>query len=135
MISQTYSFYWAHCRGHQIYLAVEVGKDVGNINGELCEACPTAVPLVSVSASQKLSHLFLLHRTYRTPQELHKWGCRDSPLCPKCQREHGDLLHMLWKCPKLFRDWTEVMSTIAQVHSHKLKRDPVVGLSHWERIS
>lgn len=75
-------------------------RDVGNIDTNLWESCLATAPLVSTT--QKLFHLSLLHRAYRTLQQLHKWGCRDSPLCPKCQRENGNLIHMLWRCPKLF---------------------------------
>lgn len=78
-------------------------EDIGRIDWDSWDLCLMNAPLVSISASQKLSHLYLLHRAYRTPLQLYKWGIRDSPLCPKCERDHGDLLHMVWKCPKLFR--------------------------------
>lgn len=77
--------------------------DIGAIDGEKWDLCLSSAPLVSVSASQKLLHLYMLHRAYRTPVRLHKWGFRDTPLCPKCEGDHSYLIHMLWKCPKLFR--------------------------------
>lgn len=55
-------------------------NDVGAIDGESWDLCLSAAPLVSVSASQRLSHLYLLHRAYRTPLQLYKRGLRDSPL-------------------------------------------------------
>lgn len=70
-------------------------KDLGSIDGELWDLCMASAPLVSVSASQRLSHLDLLHRVYRTPTRLHKWGLRETPLCQKRCGQHGDLLHML----------------------------------------
>lgn len=42
--------------------------------------------------------------------------------------QHGDLLHMLWKCPKLFRYWQYVLTTIAHVYQFPLPQDPVVCL-------
>lgn len=33
-------------------------KDVGDIDGDTWKLCPSSAPLVSVSATQKLSHLF-----------------------------------------------------------------------------
>lgn len=78
-------------------------EDVGPLDGEMWSLCLASAPVVSVSASQKLSQRYLLHRAYRMPARLHRWGLRDTPLCPKCKRDHGDLLHMFWKCPKLFR--------------------------------
>lgn len=88
------------------------GKDVSNMDGEVWNSCLAAVPLVSVSATQKQSHLFLLHRLYRIPQQLHKWGYKDSSLCPKCQLE------------KCFCYWTKLISTISHVYNYQLKSDP-----------
>lgn len=101
MISQVYSMFLGALQGTSD-LPCRRGweQDVGDIDDNIWEACLSAAPLVS--ATQKLSHLFLLHRAYRTPQQLYKWSCRDSPMCPKCQREHRDLMHMLWKCPNYF---------------------------------
>ena len=103
-------------------------RDLGPIDGETWELCLTSAPLVSVSASQRLSHLYLLHRVYRTPARLHKWGFRDTPLCPKCTAQNGDQLHMMWKCPKLFRYWKFVLDTIAQVFQIPVLTDPMVCL-------
>lgn len=85
-------------------------------------------PLVSVSAAQKLLQLFILHRVYRTPVQLHHWGSRDTPICPKCQVHPGDLLHMLWKCPKLVRYWNKVVAIINSIFQVQLPMDPLVCL-------
>ena len=101
---------------------------MGSIDGDTWEICLTSAPLVSVSAQHRLSHLFLLHRVYRTPTRLFKWGLRDSPLCPKCKAQEGDLLHMMWKCPKLFRYWQYITNTISQAYGFPAPHDPVVCL-------
>lgn len=103
-------------------------NDVGTIGGEDWDLCLSAAPLLSVSASQRLSHLYLLYRAYRTPLQLHKRGLRDSPLFPKCERDNGDLLHMLWKCPKLFRCWREIIDTESRVYMTSIPHDPVIYL-------
>lgn len=82
--------------------------DTSSIDGESWEAALTAVPLVSVWAAQKLSHLFILHCTYRRPKQLFTWGRRDSPICPKCKAHNWDFIHMIWKCPKLVRYWGDM---------------------------
>lgn len=65
-------------------------EDIGDIDGDQWDMALESIPAVSVSASHKLLQLFILHRTYRTPIQLHSWGRRDSPLCPKC-RVHQDI--------------------------------------------
>lgn len=32
--------------------------------------------------------------------------------CPRCLSDHGDLIQLLWRCPKLHRYWTGVVSTL-----------------------
>lgn len=82
-------------------------------------------PQVSVSTSQKCSYLYL-HRAYMTPVQLYKWGSGNTPLCPKCERDYGDLIHMILRCPKLFRYWSRVISTISQVFQLHIVNSPVV---------
>lgn len=94
-------------------------EDVGEINDNQWEAALKAIPVVSLSASQRLSQLFILHRAYRTPVQLHRWGGRDSSACPKCGVHRGDFIHLMWRCPKLHRYWEEVsrrISGLAQIH-------------------
>lgn len=102
--------------------------DASTIDGETWDICLSSAPLVSVSASQKLSHLYLLHRVYRTPSQLCKWGNCNTPICPKCERDHGDLIHLLWRCLKLFHYWTEVLDVISQVFMFSIPQTPVVCL-------
>lgn len=104
-------------------------EDVGPLDGETWSLCLASAPAMSVSASQKLSHLYQLHRAYRTPVKLHKWGICDTPLCPECMRDHGDLMHMFWKCPKLFWYWSEILEIISQVFTFTIPKSPIVCLS------
>lgn len=55
-------------------------EDIGGIDENQWEMALESIPAVSVSASHRLSQLFILHRAYRTPEQLYKWGGRDSPL-------------------------------------------------------
>lgn len=71
-------------------------EDLGEVNDETWDMCLQAGPITSVSQSHRLSHLFLLHRAYRTPIQLQRWGRRDSFLCPKHCGEEGSLIHLMW---------------------------------------
>lgn len=89
-------------------------------------------PLVPVSPSQKVSHLVLLHRAYYTPKKLYMFGRRPDDRCPRC-RETGDLIHMVWRCPKLFRYWTEILKIINATFRVTLELEPrVCVLGHIE---
>lgn len=85
-------------------------EDIGVITQEQWKRILEMGPLVSVSPSQKISHLMLLNRAYYTPKRLFKFGCRTDDRCPRC-RGTGDLIHMLWRCPKLSRYWEGVINS------------------------
>lgn len=70
-------------------------------------------PQASVTPSQKMSQLFLLHRVYYTPKKLFRYGYRVDDKCPRCQGT-DDLIHMMWRCSKLFRYWTEILEDITK---------------------
>lgn len=59
-------------------------KDLGALPDEIWEDTLKQVPMVSVSAQQSLSQLFIIHRVYRTPLKLYKWGRHDTLNCLRC---------------------------------------------------
>ncbi|PIO41169.1 hypothetical protein AB205_0205770, partial [Aquarana catesbeiana] len=56
--------------------------------------------------------------------QLYAMGLRPTPLCTRCKREHGDLIHLLWRCPKLHPYWKGVVDTVNRVFQVKLPTDP-----------
>lgn len=103
-------------------------QDLGEIEGEDWELCLQSLPTVSVSPLYRLYQLFILHRTHCTSVLLHRWGRRKSPLCPRCGGGDGDLKHLLWRCPKLFRYWRSVTNTISSVYQATVSLYPVTCL-------
>lgn len=49
-------------------------QHLGNITGDIWDAALQSVPVISLSASQKFTTFFILHRVYRTPVNLFQWG-------------------------------------------------------------
>lgn len=105
--------------------------DIEHISDEEWTTILDNVLKISLSSSQKLTQLFIIHRTYRTPEKLHRWRRRDDPLCPRCLVDTGTLVHMLWKCPKLHRYWAEVISTINSIWNLRFTTDPKLCLLGW----
>lgn len=48
---------------------------------------------------------------------------RRSDKCPRC-RETGDLIHMVWRCPKLVRYWSGILKIINTTFRVKLDLEP-----------
>lgn len=94
---------------------LRIGKKVGNINVTQWNRILELAPLVSLSPSQRMSHLFLLYRTYYTPLILFRFGRRSDSSCPRCGDLEAVMLHMFWRCPKRFRYWTGVLEHIDRV--------------------
>lgn len=107
------------------------GEDIGQLSDEELTTMLDNVLKVSLSSSQRLTQLFIIHHAYRTPEKLHKWHSRDDPICPRCLVDNGTLVHMLWKCPKFQRYWTTVMSTINRIWNLKLDSDLKLCLLGW----
>ena len=63
-----------------------------------------------------------------------------DPTCTRCKRDHGDLIHMLWRCPKLHTYWAGVVSTINSAFGVSLPQDPRACLLgaleeyEWEEV-
>lgn len=45
-------------------------------------------------------------------------------MCTRCSRDHGDLIHLLWRCPKLHLYCSGVLSTINKVFQVTVPADP-----------
>lgn len=87
------------------------------------EALP-AVKMCSLKVAKRLSRLYITLRVHFTPARLFRMGVRLDSNCPRCLRDHGDLIHLLWRCPKLHLFWTGVLSTISRVFHVTIPTDP-----------
>lgn len=43
--------------------------------------------------------------------------------CSRCGSSTGTLIHMLWRCPKLYRYWTDILNTLNSVFGVSLQLD------------
>lgn len=83
IISRIYACLLSHIQAPDLIPCREKWEsDIGPIDGDSWIQILAAGPLVSVSAAQKLSHLFNLHCVYRTPIQLHEWGRGDPETEP-----------------------------------------------------
>ena len=55
-------------------------------------------------------------------------GMQNEDTCTRCKRDHGDLINLLWRCPKLHKYWAEVVSTVNSVFRVSIPVDPRVCL-------
>lgn len=51
-------------------------------------------------------------------------GILADPMCYRCKRDKGGLIHLLWRCPKGHRYWTAVLGTHNRVFQCSVPLDP-----------
>lgn len=119
-------------RGILYRLKAKWEEDIGGMTQEQWAKTLELSVQVSVSPSQRLSHLLLLNRAYYTPKRLFKFGRRPNDNCPRCQRS-GDLIHMLWRCPKLFRYWEEVTGNLGSIFGAIVVKEAITCILGYRR--
>ena len=60
----------------------------------------------------------LYSRWYRTPAIIHKYNTNISPLCWRCNRAQGTLLHIWWGCDLIRPFWKEVHQLISRITTY-----------------
>lgn len=85
-----------------------------------------SIDLLFLLAAQKRTPLYIIHRPYYTPKRLFQFGRRTEAFCPRCRATTGDLIHMLWRCPKLYRYWKGVLGKINSKFGLALQMDPIL---------
>lgn len=97
----------------------DAGTNVGWSKGDALQALVSS----SLIPSQKLSQLYIILRAHRTPTRLHAMGLLTDPICGRCKRDRGDLIHLIWRCPKLHRYWTNVLEILNGVFQSTIPLD------------
>lgn len=101
-------------------------EDVGELTDAQWNGGVTSVDFLSLLAAQKRTQLYIIHRAYYTPKRLSQFGKCPDASCPRCMAAVGDLIHMLWRCLKLYIYWEGVLSKINSVFERNLRMDPIL---------
>lgn len=135
VISRIYDQLSKSVNSREILLGVKAKweEEVGGMTQEQWARILELGAQVSVTPSQRLSHLMLLNRAYYTPKRLFKFGRRPNDNCPRCRRT-GDLIHMVWRCPKLFRYWEEVTGNLGNIFGTTVANEPLACILGHRRV-
>lgn len=77
----------------------------------------------SLNVVQRLSQLYIVLRTHYTRARLARMGLRWDPTCISCG-DHGDLTHLIWRCPNLHFFWKKVIDTLHWEFQVQVPEDP-----------
>lgn len=83
--------------------------DLGTISDEDWEEALATCRTMSPKLSDRLAHLYILHRSYLTPHRISKYNPGQNPNCPRCDHTVSSFYHLLWTCPPIREYWTQVV--------------------------
>lgn len=113
VISQCYQMLLTHhLRAHPIKSVSLWEGDLGPLTGDQWVEALQSSSTCSLNVAQKVSRLYIILGVHYTPKKLHKMGRLADPLCGRCRQHTGDVIHLLWQCPKLHRFWSAVLGTL-----------------------
>lgn len=113
-----------HLKSFPLRVREKWASDIGPISDEQWDSVLELTPTLSPSEAQRLSQLFLLHRSYKSPSVLFKIGAWANSECPRCNLEDAHLLHMFWECTALGNFWNGVLEVIHEVYQLRLPTTP-----------
>jgi len=89
-----------------------------------CESICEEAPSFSQNSRHKLLQFNIIHRTYLTPQRLHRINESISHLCPPCKTETGNLIHIFWKCHKFRLYWGSILEILKEMIGFEISSSP-----------
>lgn len=81
-------------------------SDLGILTDEDWEEALGNCKIVSPKLSDRLSHLYVLHRSYLTPARISKYKHDHNPGCPDCGHHMASFFHLMWDCSSIQGFWT-----------------------------
>ena len=70
----------------------------------------------SRNPNHQLIHYNFIFKFYLTPCRRYHMHLIPSPLCTLCsENKYGTFLHMFWECPKVYRFWCKVSTTLSVI--------------------
>ena len=77
-----------------------------------------------ISTKHRQIQFNIFHRTYYTPYRLHRIDSNISSRCQRCKVTDGDLIHMLWSCPKIEGFSKRAIELTSRVIGIRIEQDP-----------
>lgn len=102
-----------------------------------------APTMVSPSINNRLSQLYILHRSYLTPTRLFRMGRLPHSTFHRCSVDNADLWHLIWECRPNKVFWTNVLAVLSKMVPVEIPLCPklcILGIiddeswSHHDRI-
>lgn len=110
MISQFYAMLTIPQATVQAYaLKTRWEDEVGSIEDDEWSDALDTCKLVSPKISDRLTQIFITHKSYLTPLRISRYKSNQSANCLMCNQAVGTFFHLIWHCPKIQQFWSQVI--------------------------
>lgn len=79
---------------------------------------------VSPRLSERLTQLYIIHKSYFTPARIAKYHPNSNPLCPRCAGHPWTFYHLIWTCPEIQNYWAQIIQFLHDHMGSPLQLDP-----------
>lgn len=79
---------------------------------------------VSPRLSERLTQLYILHKSYLTPARIAKYQPNQDPLCPRCAGHPCTFYHLIWAYPAIQNYWAQIIQFLHDHMGSPLQLDP-----------
>lgn len=137
MVSILYTYLLGeHMALHPLEVEAKWKTNIPTLDAEDWEEAMLVPTKVSPSVNNRLTQLFILHRSYLSPVRLLRMGRSTSSRCHRCQEEGADFWHLMWGCMHLQVFWgkiVEILSAIVPVSIGVCPKICILGVLEEER--
>ena len=99
-------------------------REVGILEDEEWEEALETCKAVSPRLSDRLTQIYITHRTYLTPIRVARYKRTQSTLCAMCAQETGTFFHLIWACPKIQDLWKQIITFLHDTMGTPVTLDP-----------
>lgn len=78
--------------------------------------------------SERLTQLYIIHKSYLTPSRIAKFSPDQNPNCPRCSSNPCSFYHLLWSCPDIQNYWAQIITFLHDHMGSPIPLDPKLCL-------
>lgn len=102
--------------------------DLGQIDINDWEVILENVRKTSPKLSERLTQLYIIHRSYLTPARIAKFSPNQNLNCPRCLSTPCSFFHLIWSCPVIQDYWSQIVKFLHDHMGSPIQLDPKLCL-------
>lgn len=84
--------------------------DIGPVEDEDWDEVLENVKKTSPRLPERMTQLYIIHKSYLTPARLAKFSQNQDTHCPRCMSPISSFFHLIWSCPAIQTYWNQIIT-------------------------